>query len=292
MSQKACEWGEGVSWIETSSRVPTLIELLVVIAIIRGLDRPALARGTVGPGGQPDEPSAPTTSSKSAWPAHSYHSSHGSFPPGGDAAAYSPSYPKGYGDGVGWKRPWSAAPSCWATSRADAALQLGNFYWCVGAPNRGLEHRSTVSRIVSATFICPSDGLAPDQPPGWRVDGRDEQLFRLPGNGFATTAYGGNSPYNGQASSKFGAAASPARVVMVRHHGCLYRWQLPQHHQHQRRDLEYDRVRWKHSLATTRYRSRNGGMAPDLPAPHVRPTNRSMARWVVMTSPWFRSRRS
>ena len=106
-----------------------------------------------------------------------------------------------------------------------------------------------------------------------------------------TTAYGGNSPYNGQASSKFGTAASPAGLWSDTTGVFTQGGNVLRHHQHQRRDLEYDRVR-----GNTCRRQHNTGpeMAgwPGTPGRHVRPTNRSMAKWAVMTSRRFRSRRS
>ena len=112
---------------------------------------------------------------------HNYHSSHGSFPPGGMyAAAYSPSYPGGYGTGVGWGT-WSAQALMLGYLEQMPLYNAANFNWASG-PRSGLEHQLHGLLQNRQHVHLPIGRSGADQPPGWSVDGRDEQLSRLHGN--------------------------------------------------------------------------------------------------------------
>ncbi len=141
----------------------TLIELLIVMAIIAVLIA-LLLPGAVGEAARRGQ--CTNNLKQIGLAMHNYHSAHGSFPPGGlYSAAYSPSFPQGYGTGTGWGT-WSAQAFMLGYLEQMPLYNSANFYWCVAIPGPAWQMNSTVSCRIVNTFICPSDGLSPINPQG------------------------------------------------------------------------------------------------------------------------------
>ncbi|HKI18744.1 MAG TPA: DUF1559 domain-containing protein [Isosphaeraceae bacterium] len=92
---------------------------------------------------------------------HNYHSTHGSFPLGGTWAwsdAYSsPGYSASWGT-------WSAHALMLGYLEQQPLYNSCNFNWAVWW-GTGWSINFTVSNSIVNAFICPSDGLSPNNPP-------------------------------------------------------------------------------------------------------------------------------
>jgi prepilin-type N-terminal cleavage/methylation domain-containing protein/prepilin-type processing-associated H-X9-DG protein len=135
----------------------TLIELLVVIAIIAVLI--ALLLPAVQAAREAARRSQCTNNLKQIGIAlHNYHTANGSFPLGGTYATYSVGYSINWGS-------WSAQALMLGYLEQQPLYNSANFSWAVGT-YPAFYINSTVSCAVLNSFICPSDGLSPQNPQG------------------------------------------------------------------------------------------------------------------------------
>ncbi len=170
----------------------TLIELLVVIAIIAVLI--ALLLPAVQSAREAARRSQCTNNLKQIGLAmHNYHTGLNSFPSGGTytwGGYGSPGYSSGWGS-------WSAQALMLGYLEQMPLYNASNFSWVVGW-SQGFPMNSTVSTSILNVFVCPSDGISPQRPPGTWGSPASQSCFQWGGvtnNYFASagtsTAYGG-----------------------------------------------------------------------------------------------------
>jgi prepilin-type processing-associated H-X9-DG protein len=134
---------------------------------------------------------------------HNYHSTHGTFPLGGTyAAAYGPP-PTGYNTGWG---TWSAQALMLSYLEQTPLYNAANFSWAAGY-GPGWLISSTVTSAVVNSFLCPSDGQTPFDPPALSTGnaqwgGRINNYFFSVGT---TTAYPGSADTTGVFTQGFRA---------------------------------------------------------------------------------------
>jgi prepilin-type N-terminal cleavage/methylation domain-containing protein/prepilin-type processing-associated H-X9-DG protein len=146
----------------------TLIELLVVIAIIAVLI--ALLLPAVQAAREAARRAQCTNNMKQIGLAmHNYHTGNNSFPLGGTYAAYNVGY------NISWGT-WSAQALMLGFLEQQPLYNGANFNWAVG-PYGGWQINSTVSCAILNAFICPSDGLSPQNPQGQIWGGATNNYF-------------------------------------------------------------------------------------------------------------------
>jgi prepilin-type N-terminal cleavage/methylation domain-containing protein/prepilin-type processing-associated H-X9-DG protein len=138
----------------------TLIELLVVIAIIAVLI--ALLLPAVQSAREAARRAQCTNNLKQIGIAmHNYHTGNGTFPLGGSkgppgGSGYSPGYQSTWGT-------WSAQALMLGFLEQTPIYNAANFN-LIPSFGAGWPMNSTVHNSVIMTFICPSDGMSPDDP--------------------------------------------------------------------------------------------------------------------------------
>jgi prepilin-type N-terminal cleavage/methylation domain-containing protein/prepilin-type processing-associated H-X9-DG protein len=148
----------------------TLIELLVVIAIIAVLI--ALLLPAVQAAREAARRAQCSNNMKQIGLAmHNYHTGNNSFPMGGTYAWAGSTY--NYSTSWG---TWSAQALMLGFLEQQPLYNAANFSWAVGM-YQAWNINSTVSCAIINSFICPSDGLSPQNPQGQIWSGATNNYF-------------------------------------------------------------------------------------------------------------------